>query len=130
MSEPWFDPNLFGWLPGTMLGVLGGLWGSLVGTLAPRGKGKAVVWAMYWTLLTLSVGCGCVGVAGWVSGQPWMITFALLLPGALGLLILAPLGYVAKLAYRRVEEMKMRAGVSVSVDSWRVESHARLRLGR
>ena len=39
MNEPWFDPNSYAWIPGTLLGTLSGLWGALVGTLAPRGKG-------------------------------------------------------------------------------------------
>ena len=43
MNELWFDPNHYAWIPGTMLGVLGGLWGSLVGILAPRGKAKGLV---------------------------------------------------------------------------------------
>ena len=31
MNEPWFDVNTMAWLPGTALGCLGGLWGSLLG---------------------------------------------------------------------------------------------------
>ncbi len=37
MSDPWFDPNLYAWIPGTAFGVTGGLWGGLAGTLAPAG---------------------------------------------------------------------------------------------
>jgi RHS repeat-associated protein len=36
MNDPWFNENLYSWIPGTALGVLGGLWGGLAGTLAPR----------------------------------------------------------------------------------------------
>ena len=35
MTEPWFDPNLYAWIPGTTLGVTGGILGSLGGMLAP-----------------------------------------------------------------------------------------------
>ena len=40
MSEPWFDANSYAWIPGTLLGTLGGLWGALVGTLRPGARGK------------------------------------------------------------------------------------------
>ena len=35
MSTAWFDPNLYAWIPGTIFGTLGGLYGPLVATLAP-----------------------------------------------------------------------------------------------
>jgi hypothetical protein len=40
MAERWFDAMQWAWLPGTLLGVLGGLWGSLAGVLAPKGKAR------------------------------------------------------------------------------------------
>ena len=42
MSEPWFDPNRYAWIPGTALGVLGGILGSMAGVLAPRGRAKGL----------------------------------------------------------------------------------------
>ena len=57
MNEPWFNPNLYAWIPGTLLGVLGGTWGALVGTLAPRGKAKGLVVGGLFLLLLASVAC-------------------------------------------------------------------------
>ena len=109
MSEPWFDANQWGWLPGTALGVLGGLWGALAGTLAPHGRGKALVWGTYWVLLAaggLLLAAGVVAVAG---GQPYGVWYGLLLPGVLVLAVVAPLGVVARNRFRMAEERRMRA---------------------
>ena len=38
----WFDPVRYAWIPGTALGLWGGLEGTLAGLLAPRGKLPAV----------------------------------------------------------------------------------------
>src|SRR4051794_8899444 len=70
MSEPWFDPNYYAWIPGTVLGTLGGLWGSLVGTLAPRGKGKSLVLTSLGVLLAASVVCLALGITALLAGQP------------------------------------------------------------
>jgi hypothetical protein len=109
MSDPWFDPNMWAWLPGTALGVAGGIWGAMVGVMAPRGKGKGLIWGSYWLLLAASVVMVAASIVAVSGGQPYGVWYGLLLPGVLGLAVLAPLGYVAKKAYWRADEMKMRA---------------------
>ena len=35
-ETPWFDPNAWAWLPGTLFGCLGGLWGARARACSPR----------------------------------------------------------------------------------------------
>src|SRR4051794_31913308 len=81
MNEPWFDPIYYAWIPGTLLGTLGGIWGSLIGTLAPRGKGKVAVLTSLGILLAASVACLGLGIMALVAGQPYGVWYGLLLPG-------------------------------------------------
>ena len=62
MNEPWFDANTYAWIPGTLLGVVVGLWGSLVGVLVPRGKAKPLVLGSLGLMLTACVICLALGV--------------------------------------------------------------------
>jgi hypothetical protein len=109
MSEPWFDPNLYAWIPGTLLGTLGGLWGALVGTLAPRGKGKPLVLTSLGILLAASVVCLALGTIGLVVRQPYGVWYGLLLPGIIGLVVLGSLSPVALTRYRQAEMRKIQA---------------------
>jgi hypothetical protein len=54
MTEPWFDPNLYAWIPGTALGIAGGVLGSLGGVLAPRGRARGVVLGLYGAVLCVT----------------------------------------------------------------------------
>src|SRR5262249_17813840 len=109
MTEPWFDPILYAWIPGTFLGTLGGLWGALMGTLAPRGKGKLFVLASLGILLIASAACLALGVSALMVGQPYGVWYGLLLPGVIGLIVLGSLSPVAVTAYRQAEMRKIQA---------------------
>ena len=53
MSEAWFDPMVWSWVPGALMGLTGGVLGALGGTLAPQGKAKGfVLGAWYASLIT------------------------------------------------------------------------------
>ncbi len=108
MSEPWFNP-MWSWVPGTALGVLGGVWGSLVGILGSKGKGKDLIWASYWLFLVVGAVVLVFGIVAVASGQPYAIWYALLLPGALILLVIAPLGLVLRKSQRAAEQRRMQA---------------------
>jgi len=82
MNEPWFDPIYYAWIPGTLLGTLGGIWGSLIGTLAPRGKGKVAVLTSLGILLAASVAFLALGIMALVAGQPYGVWYGLLLPAS------------------------------------------------
>jgi hypothetical protein len=62
MTEPWFDPKLYAWIPGTMLGIAGGLLGGLGGWLAPRGRARRIVLGIYWLIIIMSAGLLMVGL--------------------------------------------------------------------
>jgi uncharacterized membrane protein len=109
MNEPWFDPIRWSWLPGTLLGVLGGLWGSLAGTLAPRGKARPLVLGLGWLLFVASLVLLAAGLTALVSGQPYSVWYGLGLAGLVGTLVIAPLLPIARKRYRQAEERRMQA---------------------
>jgi hypothetical protein len=85
MSEPWFDPNTFAGILGTIFGIVGGgIYGPLVGSCAPKGKLKGFVLGYHFTLLVVSIGLAAVGVYAYFVGQPNGIFFALIGAGILG----------------------------------------------
>jgi hypothetical protein len=109
MSEPWFDPNLYAWIPGTALGVLGGFWGSMVGVLAPRGKGKAIVLGSLAILLGASVVMLGLGILAILENQPYGVWYGFLLAGVIGVIVLGSLAPVTLVRYREAEMRKMEA---------------------
>ncbi len=111
MAEPWFDPIRWGWLPGTALGVLAGVWGSLAGLLAQRWP--SLVIASLWVWLLGSAALLVTAVVALTTGQPYGVWYGLLLPGVLGttlgvvfLLVLRPQFDALR---RLAEERKMQA---------------------
>jgi hypothetical protein len=108
MREPWFDANSWAWLPGTLLGIFGGLWGSLAGILAPQGKAQPLVLGLSWLLISLSLLMLAAGVMALASGQPYGVWYGLGWPGLLGTLVLAPLLPLVRKRYREAEERLMR----------------------
>jgi hypothetical protein len=109
MAEPWFDANSYAWLPGTVLGSLTGLWGALAGTLAPRGKGKGLVFGIAFVLLVSAAVMLVAGVYAWLTGQPYGIWYGLGWPGLLMLVLMIPLSVAVVRAYRQAEERQMSA---------------------
>jgi hypothetical protein len=109
MTEPWFDANSYAWIPGTAMGCLAGLWGSVAGMLAPQGKGKGLVFGM----AALLLGCAAVlvglGLYALLTGQPYGIWYGLGFPGLLILVILIPLLIVVGNRYREAEQRRMAA---------------------
>jgi len=104
MNDPWFTTNM-AWLPGTVFGTLGGLWGSLAGTLAPMGRARKLVlgsgWAFFGVALVLLAG----SMIGAVSGQPYLVWYSLGLPGVLGVILFPVL---LPQVYRRYQEAETR----------------------
>ncbi len=104
MTEPWFDPNYWAWLPGTALGCLGGLWGGLAGTLASRRKARDLVLGTGLLLFGLSMALAIAGSIAAAVGQPFGVWFFLLQAGLLGA-ILFPIGlWHLSRQYRHAEE--------------------------
>jgi hypothetical protein len=109
MTEPWFDANLYAWIPGTLLGVLAGTWGALGGILAPRGKGKAFVMGLWAMLMVGSFVLLAAGVVAFAQGQPYGIWYGLGFPGLLGFFLLGGLYFVMRLRYRQWEAQRLEA---------------------
>ena len=109
MNEPWFDPNAYGWIPGTMLGFFGALLGTLMGVLGSRGKARGLVHGLFTLGLVACSALALVGVAALLSGQPYGIWYGLGFPGLLGIGILVALRPVLRRTYAEAEARRMQA---------------------
>ena len=84
--SPWFaDPiqfsSIFGALVGGIGGPLCGVLGSLAGALAPKGKAKRFIVGGFVAVISISVVLLVIGLYALLTGQPFPIWFAFLLPG-------------------------------------------------
>jgi hypothetical protein len=109
MSEPWFDPNHWAWMPGTVLGTTTGLWGALCGVLIPKGRAKGLVLGAMGALLVASAALLGAGIIAWRAGQPFGVWYGLLWPGVIGLIILGVNFPMVVYSYRVVEQRRMSA---------------------
>ena len=109
MTTPWFDPNAWAWLPGTLFGCLAGLWGALAGTLAPQGKARRFVLVFGWLLILAAIVFLVAAIVAYFGGQPYGIWFGLGLPGLQGVILLPVLFAIVLLRYRQAEERRMTA---------------------
>ena len=109
MTEPWFDPNLYAWIPGTALGVTGGILGSLGGMLAPRGRARGLVLGLYGLVLCVTIVLLAAGLFALYAGQPYGVWYGLMLPGLLGTVVFGTLLPVILKRYREAEERRLTA---------------------
>lgn len=109
MVEPWFNPNTYAWIPGTAFGCLGGLYGALVGTLAPMGKGRSLVQISAWALSVAAWIFLALGVTALIVGQPYGVWYGLLLPGVLGIVLFSFQHPLIRRLYENAELRKMQA---------------------
>jgi hypothetical protein len=103
----WTDrtAGLVGGIGGVMIGILGGL----IGSLASRGKARRLVLGIMVGLVGLGVVLLGAGVIALVASQPYAVTGTLLLGGVLLVVIGGPMIRVARRTYAQVELRKMRA---------------------
>jgi hypothetical protein len=105
--EPWFDPNAYAWIPGTLLGVLGGgIGGPLAGYCAPRGKLKRLVLGFYFGVIAVCVVLLVTGIIALVIGQPYGVWYGIGFPGILGVVLFGGLTPVVLKRYREAELRK------------------------
>jgi hypothetical protein len=109
MHEPWFNPNLYAWIPGTLLGVLGGVVGSLAGIFGSRGTHRRLVLGAVWCSMVCSAVLLAAAVLALLQGQPYGIWYGLGLPGVLGLIVFGANTPAIARAYRMAEERRMQA---------------------
>jgi hypothetical protein len=105
----WFNPNLYAWIPGTVLGCLGGIFGAMFGFLAPRGRACALVIGMQVAFIVVSLALLVVGIAALVAGQPYGIWYGFSLPGLIGTIVFTVLLPVVRRRYVAAEMRKSQA---------------------
>jgi len=109
MSESWFDPNAYAWIGGTFIGVAGGLIGSLVGVMAPKGKCKKLVLSLHFAVIAISLGFLVFGIVAIMQKQPYGVWYGLMLPGVIGTIVLGSLTPMIFSRYRQAEIRKSLA---------------------
>lgn len=108
MIEPWFSPS-FAYVPGVVLGCSFGLFGSLAGFFAARGKGAAL-WRSLLALLGMTSGAlFLAGTYALLVGQPYGVWYALGFPGLLGLVLAGGLRVALSRTLRASEERRIAA---------------------
>ena len=107
--EPWFNPGLAGGLLGGGVGVLGAVYGCVVGVLAPRGKGRTFVMALHWATIALGAVFLVAGIGAAVAGQPYGVWYALLLPGVILVVLMGAFTPVIKQRYHQAEHRRLQA---------------------
>lgn len=102
MNEPWFDPEIFSWLPGTLLGVVGGLFGAAIGSLlTPRFKG--LLFTIDGLLIFASILMFLLGCLAYFLGQPYVIWFGFGLPGVIGIVVFSGLWFGLNAMYSNLK---------------------------
>lgn len=109
MSEPWFEAARYAWIPGTALGCLAGVWGSLVGIFARKGRAKVALVTMGFALVGASLLCLVAGVVALAAGQPYGVWYGLGLGGLIGTLVVGINLPVVMNVYRQAEQRKLSA---------------------
>ena len=107
---PWFDnPGMVGGIAGGGIGLLGGIYGTVVGICAPKGKAKALVFTMHWCSLLLGVLLLIGGITALVSGQPKGDWYPLILLGSILTLLMAVFTPMIFVRYRQAEHRQLHA---------------------
>jgi hypothetical protein len=111
MSAWWSvqDGNLYGAVAGSVVGVLGGLLGAAVGGLAPRGRGRAAVYAAFALMTAFGVVTLAAGLWAMFAEQPRHVWYPLVLVGGLVTVLFPGLFPVVRARYREAEMRRLEA---------------------
>jgi len=109
MEQAWFNAILYGWLPGTIIGCLGGIIGTAAGVLAPRGKARRFVLSLQLSAIVISAAFLAAGVAALAASQPYAVWYSLLLPGIGGSVLFCALFPLLRRSYAQAEMRKSKA---------------------
>ena len=96
-------------LAGAGVGVLGAVYGTTVGLLAPRGKARGLVLGLHWTLLAIGVVLLAAGITALATGQPYGVWYALLLPGGLVTILMVVFLPIVRLRYQQARQRRLEA---------------------
>ena len=107
---PWFDnPGMVGGIAGGAIGLLGGIYGTVLGICAPKGKAKALVFTMHFCSLILGTLLLVGGITTLISGQPYGVWYPLVLLGGLLTLLMAYFTPMVFTRYRQAEHRQLHA---------------------
>jgi len=109
MIEPWFDAYRYAWIPGTAYGLAAGLMAAVVVWLVPRGRARNFVLRAWFALWAAAVVLLLAGIVALAQGQPWGVWYSLLLPGAIGTLVVGANSIAIQKRYMEVEGRRMAA---------------------
>lgn len=80
--------------------------GVLVGWLVPRGRARNFILRAWFTVWAVAVALLIAGIVALTNGQPWGVWYGLLLPGAVGTLVVGANSLVILKRYREVAERR------------------------
>jgi MFS family permease len=111
MIEWWtqHEAALFGAISGSAVGGVGGLYGALVGVLAPKGIGRRVLIPIHVGIVILGFGGLVAGVVAACTNQPYHVYYPLLLIGGIVTFVMGGLLPVVIIRYRQAESRKVDA---------------------
>ena len=113
MADPWFDPVRFGAYFGTIVGggggMIGGTLGTLLGILAPQGKGRLPLTIAAWLVCAVGVASLATGIAALALGQPWAIWFPFTLAGVILATVCGSLALRMPQFYQAAEQRRLAA---------------------
>ncbi len=102
-------PPQWAWLPGTLFGCFAGLWGTVLGILAPRGRAQSFVMGFGAVLIVAMAVMLLLGLILLLTGHSFWSWYPWLLPGFIGLFVLPPIMRVARVRYAEAEMRKLEA---------------------
>ncbi len=109
-SNPWFtNYGLAGAILGGGAGVLGGVYGSLLGVCAPRGRARGLVLGLNWAAMLLGAVLLTAGLVALGMGQPYGVWYPMTLSGAILTIVMGCLLPVARLVYRQADLRRLQA---------------------
>jgi hypothetical protein len=109
MTQPWFDADLYAWIPGTVYGAATGVLAAVVGWLAWHGRARGFVLTTWKALWFVALALLAVGIYAFAKGQPWGIWYGFLLPGVIGASVVGGNFFTILNRYRDMEQRRLAA---------------------
>jgi hypothetical protein len=106
MTQLWFNPHHYAWIPGTVFGAAALLLGGLAVWLVPQGRAKAFIVRTWLGLWIVAFGLLITGAFAVSADQPFGVWFGFLQPGMVGVCVLGGNLLVILKKYREVAQQR------------------------